>query len=215
MSKNGSISNSVIKRLPRYYRFLGELLKNDIVRISSRELSVRRKLTASQIRQDLNCFGGFGQQGYGYNVQELHKEIGKILGVDKNFNTILIGAGNLGRAIATHLNFESRGCKLIGIFDVNPDLIDVEVSGIKIRHIDEIESFCNENSPVVAVLCIPKANTQSVADSLVKLGVKAFWNFSHYDLSIDYEGIAVENVHLGDSLLTLTYNANKIDSAEK
>ena len=215
MSKNGSISNSVIKRLPRYYRFLGELLKNDIVRISSRELSVRMKLTASQIRQDLNCFGGFGQQGYGYNVQELHKEIGKILGVDKNFNTILIGAGNLGRAIATHLNFESRGCKLIGIFDVNPDLIDVEVSGIKIRHIDEIESFCNENSPVVAVLCIPKANTQSVADSLVKLGVKAFWNFSHYDLSIDYEGIAVENVHLGDSLLTLTYNANKIDSAEK
>lgn len=215
MSKNGSISNSVIKRLPRYYRFLGELLKNDIVRISSRELSVRMKLTASQIRQDLNCFGGFGQQGYGYNVQELHKEIGKILGVDKNFNTILIGAGNLGRAIATHLNFESRGCKLIGIFDVNPDLIDVDVSGIKIRHIDEIESFCNENSPVVAVLCIPKANTQSVADSLVKLGVKAFWNFSHYDLSIDYEGIAVENVHLGDSLLTLTYNANKIDSAEK
>ena len=215
MSKNGSISNSVIKRLPRYYRFLGELLKNDIVRISSRELSVRMKLTASQIRQDLNCFGGFGQQGYGYNVQELHKEIGKILGVDKNFNTILIGAGNLGRAIATHLNFESRGCKLIGIFDVNPDLIDVEVSGIKIRHINEIESFYNENSPVVAVLCIPKANTQSVADSLVKLGVKAFWNFSHYDLSIDYEGIAVENVHLGDSLLTLTYNANKIDSAEK
>lgn len=210
MAKNGAISNSVIKRLPRYYRFLGELLKQDIIRISSRELSQRMKLTASQIRQDLNCFGGFGQQGYGYNVEELHNEIGKILGVDRHFKTILIGAGNLGRAIATHINFETRGCHLIGIFDVNPELTGVEVAGIKIRHTDDIEKFCEENQPVVAVLCIPKANTQRIADALVKFGVKAFWNFSHYDLSIDYENIAVENVHLGDSLLTLTYGANNI-----
>lgn len=210
MAKNGSISNSVIKRLPRYYRFLGELLKQGIVRISSRELSVRMKLTASQIRQDLNCFGGFGQQGYGYNVEELHKEIGKILGVDKNFKTILIGAGNLGRAIATHINFDTRGCKLIGIFDKNPDITGESVGGLNIRHTDELEVFCKENKPILAILCIPKANTQVIADMLVKMGVKAFWNFSHYDLSIDYEGIAVENVHLGDSLLTLTYGANHL-----
>ena len=210
MAKQGSISNSVIKRLPRYYRFLGELLKEGIVRISSRELSQKMKLTASQIRQDLNCFGGFGQQGYGYNVEELHSEIGKILGVDKHFKTILIGAGNLGRAIATHINFETRGCHLVGIFDVNPELTGVEVSGIKISHTNEIAEFCREHSPVIAVLCIPKANTQRIADELVKLGVKAFWNFSHYDLSIDYDDIAVENVHLGDSLLTLAYNTNQI-----
>ena len=210
MAKNGSISNSVIKRLPRYYRFLGELLKQDIVRISSRELSVKMKLTASQIRQDLNCFGGFGQQGYGYNVLELHNEIGKILGVNRNFKTILIGVGNLGRAISAHINFEARGCRLIGLFDVNPQLTGKEIAGIKVLHTDRLESFCKEHSPVVAVLCIPKENTQRIADSLVKLGIKAFWNFSHYDLSIDYEGIAVENVHLGDSLLTLTYSANNI-----
>ncbi|MDE6148654.1 MAG: redox-sensing transcriptional repressor Rex [Ruminococcus sp.] len=212
MPKNGSISSSVIKRLPRYYRFLGELKKQGVERISSRELSALMKLTASQIRQDLNCFGGFGQQGYGYHVDDLHCEIGKILGVDKNFKTILIGAGNLGRAIATHINFETRGCKLIGIFDINPELTDIEVAGIKIAHTDELEKFCNENSPFVAVLCIPKVNTQAIADKLVSMGIKAFWNFSHYDLSIDYDNIVVQNVHLGDSLLRLTYGANIIDS---
>ena len=210
MSKDGSISNSVIKRLPRYYRFLGELTNKGIERISSRELSELMKLTASQIRQDLNCFGGFGQQGYGYNVSELHKEIGKILGVDRHFKTILIGAGNLGKAIAIHINFECRCFNLCGIFDVNPKLIGEEVAGIKIQHTDDVESFCNENHPTVAVLCIPKANTQAIADKLVSMGIKAFWNFSHYDLSIDYDNIVVQNVHLGDSLLTLTYGTNII-----
>ena len=214
MPKNGSISASVIKRLPRYYRFLGELQKQGINRISSRELSALMKLTASQIRQDLNCFGGFGQQGYGYHVDDLHDEIGKILGVDRNFKTILIGAGNLGRAIATHINFTSRGCQLIGIFDINPKIIGEKVGDITITHTDDIEKFCKENSPVVAVLCIPKANTQAIADKLVSMGIKAFWNFSHYDLSIDYENIVVENVHLGDSLLTLTYGANVITSQD-
>ncbi len=214
MAKNGSISSSVIKRLPRYYRFLGELKKQGVDRISSRELSSLMKLTASQIRQDLNCFGGFGQQGYGYHVDELHGEIGKILGVDKHFKTILIGAGNLGRAIATHINFETRGCRLIGIFDINPDIIGKSVGNLQIRHVSEIEDFCRENSPTVAVLCIPKATTQEIADKLVSLGLKAFWNFSHYDLSIEYENIVVENVHLGDSLLTLTYGANIIDNSD-
>ena len=208
MSKDGSISSTVIKRLPRYYRFLGELQKNGIERISSRELSEKMKLTASQIRQDLNCFGGFGQQGYGYHVEELRSEIGKILGVDRHFKTIIIGAGNLGRALALHINFETRGCVLTGIFDVNPKLTGENIGGVAVRHTDEIESFCKENSPVIAVLCIPKENTQQIADLLISLGIKAFWNFSHYDLSIDYDNIVVENVHLGDSLLTLTYGAN-------
>ncbi len=212
MAKNGSISSSVIKRLPRYYRFLGELKKQGVERISSRELSALMKLTASQIRQDLNCFGGFGQQGYGYHVDELHSEIGKILGVDRHFKTILIGAGNLGRAIATHINFETRGCKLIGIFDINPDIIGKSVGNLQISHVSQLDNFCKENSPTVAVLCIPKATTQEIANKLVSLGLKAFWNFSHYDLSIEYENIVVENVHLGDSLLTLTYGVNIIDS---
>lgn len=211
MAKSGYISDSVIKRLPRYYRFLGELEKLGVDRISSRELSERMKLTASQIRQDLNCFGGFGQQGYGYHVQSLREEIGHILGVDKEYPTILIGAGNLGKAIALHMNFETRGCKLVGIFDENPRLTGEMVGSISIRHTEEIEKFCREKRPVIAVLCIPKANTQAIADKLVGLGVRSFWNFSHYDLTIDHKGIEVENVHLGDSLLTLTYRTNHID----
>lgn len=208
MPKTGEVSASVIKRLPRYYRFLGELMKQGVERISSRELALRMKLTASQIRQDLNCFGGFGQQGYGYHVEGLHEQIGRILGVDKTLDTILIGAGNLGRAIASHINFESRGCRLTGIFDTNERIIGLKVAGLTVMHNDDLEAFCKEHKPEMAVLCIPKANTQKVAEQLVKLGVKAFWNFSHYDLSIDYEDIAVENVHLGDSLLTLTYRVN-------
>lgn len=210
MAKNGSVSNSVIKRLPRYYRFLGELKKQGVERISSRELSLRMKLTASQIRQDLNCFGGFGQQGYGYHVDELREEIGKILGVDKCFKTIIVGAGNLGRAIA-HINFSARGCELIGLFDNDRSLEGKEFGGVKVRHTDDIKSFCDENKPTVAVLCIPKSATQEIADTLVRLGIKAFWNFSHYDLSISYDDIIVENVHLGDSLMTLVYGLNSMD----
>lgn len=203
-----TVSTSVIRRLPRYYRFLQELMNNGIIRISSRELSEKMGFTASQIRQDFNCFGGFGQQGYGYNVSELHSEIGKILGVDKGYKTILIGAGNLGRAIATHMNFDARGCKLIGIFDVNPELANVEVGNLKIMHTDKIESFCNENSPVIAILCIPKESAQEIADTLVKHGIKAFWNFSHCDLKPTFNDIIVENAHLGDSLMTMVYNVN-------
>ena len=210
MNKNSSVSASVIKRLPRYYRFLGELMRRGVDRISSRELSGMMKLTASQIRQDLNCFGGFGQQGYGYRVEELHSEIGRILGVDRQFRTVVIGAGNLGRAITTHINFSTRGCELIGIFDSDPEITGDRVGDLTVRHIDELDRFCTERKPVIAVLCIPKAATQEIADRLVGLGIKAFWNFSHYDLSIDHENIVVENVHLGDSLLTLTYGANNI-----
>ena len=215
MSKGSSVSTSVIKRLPRYYRFLGELIKQNITRISSRELSEKMNLTASQIRQDLNCFGGFGQQGYGYNIEELHNEIGKILGVDESYKTILIGAGNLGKAIASHMNFQKRGCKLIGIFDINKDIQCETVAGLPVISMEELIPFCENNTPIVAILCIPKTAAQDLADKLIKVGIKAFWNFSHYDLRIDYGDIIVENVHLGDSLLTLTYGVNSLINNHK
>lgn len=208
MSKSINISNSVIRRLPRYYRFLGELENQQISKISSRELSERMHLTASQIRQDLNCFGGFGQQGYGYNVSELRKEIGRILGVDKHRKTILIGAGNLGTALAVHINFEKSGCSLIGIFDSNKKIVGNPLGKLTITDIDDLEKFCRENKPEVAVLCIPKSVTKEIVDRLTELGVRSFWNFSHYDINVEHKNIIVENVHLGDSLLTLSYGVN-------
>ena len=208
MSKSINISNSVIRRLPRYYRFLGELEDQQISKISSRELSERMHLTASQIRQDLNCFGGFGQQGYGYNVSELRKEIGRILGVDKHRKTILIGAGNLGTALAVHINFEKSGCSLIGIFDSNKKIVGNPLGKLTITDIDDLEKFCRENKPEVAVLCIPKSVTKEIVDRLTELGARSFWNFSHYDINVEHKNIIVENVHLGDSLLTLSYGVN-------
>lgn len=208
MSKSINISNSVIRRLPRYYRFLGELEDQQISKISSRELSERMHLTASQIRQDLNCFGGFGQQGYGYNVSELRKEIGRILGVDKHRKTILIGAGNLGTALAVHINFEKSGCSLIGIFDSNKKIVGNPLGKLTITDIADLEKFCRENKPEVAVLCIPKSVTKEIVDRLTELGVRSFWNFSHYDINVEHKNIIVENVHLGDSLLTLSYGVN-------
>lgn len=208
MSKSINISNSVIRRLPRYYRFLGELEDQQISKISSRELSERMHLTASQIRQDLNCFGGFGQQGYGYNVSELRKEIGRILGVDKHRKTILIGAGNLGTALVVHINFEKSGCSLIGIFDSNKKIVGNPLGKLTITDIDDLEKFCRENKPEVAVLCIPKSVTKEIVDRLTELGVRSFWNFSHYDINVEHKNIIVENVHLGDSLLTLSYGVN-------
>ena len=208
MSKSINISNSVIRILPRYYRFLGELEDQQISKISSRELSERMHLTASQIRQDLNCFGGFGQQGYGYNVSELRKEIGRILGVDKHRKTILIGAGNLGTALAVHINFEKSGCSLIGIFDSNKKIVGNPLGKLTITDIDNLEKFCRENKPEVAVLCIPKSVTKEIVDRLTELGVRSFWNFSHYDINVEHKNIIVENVHLGDSLLTLSYGVN-------
>lgn len=211
MSKN-AISNSVIRRLPRYYRFLGELEENGYVRISSRELSEKMGLTASQIRQDFNCFGEFGQQGYGYNVGELRRQIGMILGLDKKTPMILMGAGNLGKAIATHIDFRNRGFELIGAFDVNPDVIGKQLGKITVRDISELEQFCIKNKPQAAVLCIPQEVAEKEANRLIDYGIHAFWNFTHYDLSISHKNVVVENVHLGDSLTILSY---AINSAEK
>ena len=210
MTKYDGVSNSVIKRLPRYYRFLGELKENGIVRISSKDLSQKMGFTASQIRQDLNCFGGFGQQGYGYNIESLYNEIGTILGVNKNRKAILIGAGNLGKAVALHMSFEERGFNLIGVFDRNKALSGQMLRGLPIRHTDGIYNFCKDNSPTVAVLCIPSAAAKELAPQLVESGIKGFWNFSHYDIAADFPNVAVENVHLSDSLMTLSYRVSNM-----
>ena len=205
---SGFISNSVIKRLPRYYRFLGELRNSGMTRISSRELSEKMGLTASQIRQDLNCFGGFGQQGYGYNIDILQAEIARILGLDTPKNTILIGMGNLGRAVTMHINFESKGFRLVGLFDSKESLVGQVVKNLPIRSTSTLDEFCRENRPQVAILCIPKDAAKEICDQLVSLGIKGFWNFSHYDLALNHSDIKVENVHFSDSLMTLSYRLN-------
>ncbi len=200
-----TISASVIKRLPRYYRLLGELMKNGIVKISSRQLADFLGSTASQIRQDLNCFGGFGQQGYGYNVQSLREKIGEILGISESVPTILIGVGNLGKAIAQHIDFCERGFNLLALFDSNPDLEGEKVGDYSIKNWTDIEVFCKENRPKAAILCIPKDSAKAICEKLISLGVNGFWNFSHYDLTLNYPDIISENVHIGDSLMTLGY----------
>lgn len=208
MPKNSEVSMSVVRRLPRYYRFLGELLRTGVERISSRELSVLMGFTASQIRQDLNCFGGFGQQGYGYNVVYLHEAISKILGFENTQETILIGAGNLGRAIGTYTDFKGRGFNLVGVFDNNPAIIGQRLSNCDVADIATLEDFCKEHHPTVAIVCVPKTAAEQLAGRLVELGIKGFWNFSHYDISLKYKQAVVENVHLSDSLMTLCYRVN-------
>lgn len=197
------ISSAVIKRLPRYYRYLGELVQNDVVRISSKDLSERMQVTASQIRQDLNNFGGFGQQGYGYNVQYLYNEIGKILGLDHTNNIIIIGAGNLGQALANY-NFEKKNFKTIGLFDANPRLVGMSVRGVEIHDIGDLEEFVKNHDVKLAVLTLPKQHARQMALELVDYGVKAFWNFAPIDLNLP-DDVTVENVHLAESLMTLSY----------
>ncbi|MEE0418493.1 MAG: redox-sensing transcriptional repressor Rex [Lachnospiraceae bacterium] len=202
------ISRAVVKRLPRYYRYLGDLLESGVERISSGELSERMQVTASQIRQDLNNFGGFGQQGYGYNVKFLYNEIGKILGLDKTYHMIIVGAGNLGQALANYVKFEKRGFWIKGIFDVNPRLQGVTVRGIEIRMTDEIPQFVKEHNIQIAALTLPRNNAAQMAELLVENGVKAIWNFAHTDLRLP-EDVIVENVHLSESLMQLSYNINR------
>lgn len=204
------ISRAVIKRLPRYYRYLGELLENGMERISSNELSDRMQVTASQIRQDLNNFGGFGQQGYGYNVKYLYHEIGRILGLDKTYNMIIIGSGHLGQALANYVKFEKRGFRIIGMFDINPALKGKMVRGIEIQMIDELDAFLKEHVIHIATLTLPKVGAEEVTDHLVKGGVKAIWNFAHTDLRVPQD-VIVENVHLSESLMQLSYNITRHD----
>ena len=211
---NRGISQAVIRRLPRYYRYLGELLENGVERISSNDLSKRMKVTASQIRQDLNNFGGFGQQGYGYNVKYLYTEIGKILGLEEDHKIIIIGAGNLGQALPNYAAFEKRGFILTGIFDVNPRLEGVAIRGVPIRMMDELKSFVQKNDVEIAVLTIPKEKAIEVANMLVENGVRAIWNFAHTDLNLP-DNIIVENVHLSESLMQLSYNISRYNEDQR
>lgn len=199
------ISQAVISRLPRYFRYLGELKDEGIERISSQELSDIMKVTASQIRQDFNNFGGFGQQGYGYKVEYLYEEIGKILGMNQTHNLIIIGAGNLGQALANYMNFERRGFLFKGMFDNNPALFGKKIRDMEVKPMEELHDFVKENNIDIAVLTIPKTSAVAVAEQLVKDGIKGIWNFAHVDLNVPKE-IQVENVHLSDSLMKLTYN---------
>lgn len=202
-----SISKAVIKRLPRYYRYLGELMEEGIERISSNELSAKMRVTASQIRQDLNNFGGFGQQGYGYNVPYLYEEIGKILGLDKTHHMIIIGAGNLGQALANYVKFEKRGFKIVGVFDINPVLKGISIRGNGIRMMNELPDFLQKEDVQIAALTVPKSSAAEIAEILVQNGIKAIWNFAHLDLNVPKD-VIVENGHLSESLMRLSYNLN-------
>lgn len=202
------ISRAVIGRLPRYYRYLGELLEAGVERISSSDLSKKMHVTASQIRQDLNNFGGFGQQGYGYNVKYLYTEIGKILGLNREHPIIIIGAGNLGQALANYASFEKSGFILKGLFDVNPRLEGVAIRGIPVRMMDDLGDFLAKNEIEIAILTIPKSKAIEVAEFLVDNGIRAIWNFAHTDLNLP-EDVIVENVHLSDSLMKLSYNISR------
>lgn len=208
------ISRAVISRLPRYYRYLGDLLEAGVERISSNDLSKKMQVTASQIRQDLNNFGGFGQQGYGYNVKYLYTEIGKILGLDKDHNFIIIGAGNFGQALANYASFERNGFILKSLFDVNPRLEGVTIRGIPVRMLDELEGYLQENDIEIAALTLPKSKAEEVADVLVANGIKAIWNFAHTDLTLPKD-VIVESVHLADSLMKLSYNISQHNEIQK
>jgi redox-sensing transcriptional repressor len=211
---NKEISQAVIGRLPRYFRYLGELKDDGIERISSQELSAIMKVTASQIRQDFNNFGGFGQQGYGYKVEYLYEEIGKILGLHKTHNLIIIGAGNLGQALANYMNFERRGFLFRGIFDNNPALFGKRIRDLEVQPMEELETFVKENEIDIAVLTIPKDSALEVAERLARQDIKGIWNFAHIDLNLSKE-IQVENVHLSDSLMKLTYNINRYENEKE
>ena len=211
MPRERNISAAVIRRLPRYYRYLGDLMESGVWRISSRELAERMNLTASQIRQDLNCFGEFGQQGFGYAVDRLHSEIGKILGLGRRFGAIIIGAGNLGRAFAQHINFNNAGFELLALFDTDPSLIGRRVSQADVLDARELERFCSEHEVAVAVLCIPSPAAPCVVERLLSCGVDAFWNFTSYDIAVAHPGALVESAHLADELMTLCYRVNDRD----
>lgn len=208
MGKSTVISMAVVRRLPRYLRYLSELLENGIDRISSKELSERMNLTASQIRQDFNCFGDFGQQGYGYNVKELYSEMARIIGINKTYNTVIVGAGNIGQAIANYSSFAKFGFNLSAIFDVNPKLIGLKFRDIDIRDVDDLNEFLDNNKIDIGIICVPKAQAQRIADIFQDKGIRAMWNFAPIDLKTK-EGVIIENVHLSDSLLTLSYRLNE------
>ncbi len=214
MGKEKRVSEAVIKRLPRYYRYLGDLHVKGVTRISSGELSQLMGLTASQIRQDLNCFGGFGQQGYGYTVESLYHEIGNILGMNRELNCVLIGAGNLGHAIANYANFEKRGFHMTAVFDNNPDIIGTAIKDITVTDVKELQQYLDSHKVDIVMLAIPGAAVEKVIDIIYQSDIKGIWNFSYLDLKVP-EHIAMVNVHLSDSLMTLAYKISEKEMREK
>ena len=200
-----NVSDAVIKRLPRYHRYLGDLLADGRLRISSAELSKIMNVTASQIRQDLNCFGGFGQQGYGYNIKYLYGKISELLGVTEGYSAVIVGAGNLGRALAATRMFSRRGVERLAMFDIDETLVGSEIYGIKVYHVDELYDFCSKHGVSIGVLTVPKEVAHSVALTMAHAGVKGIWNFANMELDLDEKGVTVENIHLGDSLMKLCY----------
>lgn len=206
-----TVPPAVIKRLPRYHRYLGDLLMDGRLRISSAELSRIMNVTASQIRQDLNCFGGFGQQGYGYNIKYLYGKISELLGVNQGYTAVIVGAGNLGRALAATRMFGRRGVTRLALFDIDEKIVGTEIYGIPVFHTDELGSFCSDNKVQIGVLTVPKEAAYSVAKTMVDAGVKGIWNFANMELKIEDSSVIVENIHLGDSLMTLCYEIKSKD----
>lgn len=200
-----TVSSAVIKRLPRYHRYLGDLLREGILRISSQELSRLMNVTASQIRQDFNCFGGFGQQGYGYNVKYLYGKISELLGVNESFKAVIVGAGNLGRALAATHMFERRGVERVAMFDVDESIVGTKICGTPVYHISELYDFCKKERISIGVLSVPKEAAHEVTEIMAKAGVRGIWNFANMELKVDAPGVIVENIHLGDSLMKLCY----------
>ena len=211
-SQKPTVSSAVIKRLPRYHRYLGELLREGKLRISSAELSRLMNVTASQIRQDLNCFGGFGQQGYGYNVKYLYGKISELLGVNEGYSAVIVGAGNLGKALAATHMFERRGVDRLAMFDINPEVVGTEICGIKVYHLDELADYCKNEGITIGVLTVPKEAAYEVSMTMIEAGVKGIWNFANMELKIDAPGVIVENIHLGDSLMKLCYEIKTLDA---
>lgn len=209
MQKKQYISMAVIRRLPRYYHFLKDLDRRGILRVSSKELAEKMGFTASQVRQDFNCFGGYGQQGYGYAVHQLRAEIGAILGIDRSHKCILVGAGNLGKAIATHITNNFAGFELCGIFDTNDRIIGTQIAGTQVYSYSDLRSFYETHKPVMAILCVPRSAVESVADELYSIGIRNYWNFSQFDINMKYNDTIVENVHLTDSMMTLCYRVTE------
>ena len=204
-SAKSTVPTAVINRLPRYHRYLGDLLRDGILRISSAELSSIMNVTASQIRQDLNCFGGFGQQGYGYNVKYLYGKISELLGVEEGYKAVIVGAGNLGKALAATHMFDRRGVERLAMFDINEDIVGTDIYGIPVYHISELFEYCKNNSVDIGVLTVPKEAAEEVVATLVSAGVRGLWNFANMELHVDTPNVTVENIHLGDSLMRLCY----------
>ena len=215
MKRNAKVSTAVIRRLPRYYRHLSELQEDGVVRISSSGLGKSMGLTASQIRQDLFCFGGFGQQGYGYKVDSLKEEIGEILGISRGHTLVVLGTGNLGRAIIQNFRFSSNGFRLLAAFDINPDMVGAQIAGVPVYHTDEMEAFVSSRQVDVGLLTVPIAAAQQMGDRLVRAGVKGIWNFTNYELTCTRQDVAVESVHFSDSLLTLSYLISQREDMEE